>query len=216
MKIRLENISKSYGKKRVFTGVNLEIEAGSFLLLRGASGSGKSTLLNIIGGIEPPTTGKVIIDDKDTSRLKGKARADFFRHQVGFIFQGFYLQPQLTVRENIALIGVFAGMPKRERDARAAKLAQTLGITEVLDRLPAEISGGQAERACAARALFMQPKIILADEPTNNLDPRNARNVLELLKQIQENTGVTMIMASHDPHAEAYATRIITFQDRRG
>lgn len=216
MKIRLENISKSYGKKRVFTGVNLEIEAGSFLLLRGASGSGKSTLLNIIGGIEPPTTGKVIIDDKDTSRLKGKARADFFRHQVGFIFQGFYLQPQLTVRENIALIGIFAGIPKRERDARAAELAQTLGITEVLDRLPAEISGGQAERACAARALFMRPKIILADEPTNNLDPRNARNVLELLKQIQENTGVTMIMASHDPHAETYATRIITFQDRRG
>ena len=120
------------------------------------------------------------------------------------------------MRENIALIGIFAGMPKRERDVRAAKLAQMLGITEVLDRLPAEISGGQAERACAARALFMQPKIILADEPTNNLDPRNARNVLELLKQIQENTGVTMIMASHDPNAEAYATRIITFQDRRG
>lgn len=216
MKIRLENISKSYGKKRVFTGVNLEIEAGSFLLLRGASGSGKSTLLNIIGGIEPPTTGKVIIDGKDTSRLNGKARADFFRHQVGFIFQGFYLQPQLTVRENIALIGIFAGMPKRERDVRAAKLAQMLGITEILDRLPAEISGGQAERACAARALFMQPKIILADEPTNNLDPRNARNVLELLKQIQQNTGVTMIMASHDPNAETYATRIITFQDRRG
>lgn len=215
MTIKLQNLNKKYSKKPVLFDINLEIPTGSFTMLRGVSGSGKSTLLSIIGGIEPMTSGEVLIDGQDVSKLKGKVRADFYRHKIGFIFQGFYLQPQLTVAENIALMGIFAGMAKKEREARAKELAEMLGITDVLESLPAEISGGQAERACAARAMFMNPEIILADEPTNNLDPENARNVIEMLKKIQQETGATMIVASHDPMVEKYATQIIGIRDGR-
>lgn len=182
-------------------------------MLRGVSGSGKSTLLSIIGGIEPATSGQVVIDGQNVGLLRGKARTDFYRHKIGFIFQGFYLQPQLTIGENIALMGIFAGMSKKEREKRAEELAKDLGIESVLESLPAEISGGQAERACAARAMFMHPEIILADEPTNNLDPGNAKNVIEMLKKIQQDTGATMIVASHDPLIEQYATQIISIKD---
>lgn len=215
MMIELQNLNKKYGKKPVLFDINLEIPTGSFTMLRGVSGSGKSTLLSIIGGIEPMTSGQVLIDEQDVSKLKGRARADFYRHKIGFIFQGFYLQPQLMVAENIALMGIFAGMAKKEREARAKELAEMLGIADVLESLPAEISGGQAERACAARAMFMNPEIILADEPTNNLDPENARNVIEMLKKIQQETGATMIVASHDPMVEKYATQIIGIRDGR-
>ncbi len=213
MTIKLENLSKSYKKKVVFDRVNLVVPTGSFTMLGGRSGAGKSTLLNIIGGIEPATSGEVIIDEQDVSKLKGKARTDFYRHKVGFIFQGFYLQPQLTVEENISLMGTFAGMKREERKARARELAEMLGIGDVLDRKPAEISGGQAERACVARAMFMKPEIILADEPTNNLDPENAKNVIEMLKQIQMNMGATMVVASHDPTVMEYATQIVRVED---
>lgn len=215
MTIKLENLNKSYGKKPVLFDINLEIPTGSFTMLRGVSGSGKSTLLSIIGGIEPMTSGRVLIDGQDVSNLKGRTRTDFYRHKIGFIFQGFYLQPQLTVGENIALMGIFAGMSKTEREARAKELAVTLGISEVLASLPAEISGGQAERACAARAMFMHPEIILADEPTNNLDPKNAQNVIEMLKRIQQDIGATMIVASHDPMVEKYATQVVGIKDGR-
>lgn len=215
MTINLNSLNKSYGKKPVLFDINLEIPTGSFTMLKGVSGSGKSTLLSIIGGIEPMTSGQVMIDNQDVSKLKGKARADFYRHKIGFIFQGFYLQPQLTIVENIALMGIFAGMPKKKREARAKELAEKLGISEVLGNLPAEVSGGQAERACAARAMFMHPEIILADEPTNNLDPENAKNVIEMLKQIQQETGATMIVASHDPLVEKYATQIVNIREGR-
>lgn len=215
MTIKLRNLNKSYGKKPVLFDISLEIPTGSFTMLRGVSGSGKSTLLSIIGGIEPATSGQVIIDERDVNSLKGKARTDFYRHKIGFIFQGFYLQPQLTIGENIALTGTFAGMPKKEREMRAKELAKELGITEVLNQLPAEVSGGQAERACAARAMFMNPEIILADEPTNNLDPENAKNVIEMLRKIQKDTGATMIVASHDPMMEKFATQVVGIKDGR-
>lgn len=211
--IELKSLNKSYGKKPVLFDLNVKIPTGSFTMFKGVSGSGKSTLLSIIGGIEPATSGQVIIDDKDVSKLKGKARTDFYRHKVGFIFQGFYLQPQLTITENIALMGIFAGMPKVQRKERVEELAKKLGIAEVLDHLPAEVSGGQAERACVARAMFMHPEIILADEPTNNLDSENARNVIEMLKKIQQDTGATMIVASHDPMVAQYATQVICLKD---
>lgn len=215
MTIKLRNLNKSYGKKPVLFDINLEIPTGSFTMLRGVSGSGKSTLLSIIGGIEPATSGQVIIDERDVNSLKGKVRTDFYRHKIGFIFQGFYLQPQLTIGENIALTGTLAGMPKKEREMRAKELAKELGITEVLNQLPAEVSGGQAERACAARAMFMNPEIILADEPTNNLDPENAKNVIEMLRKIQKDTGATMIVASHDPMMEKFATQVVGIKDGR-
>lgn len=212
MTIKINSLGKSYGKKVVLSEVDLEIPTGSFTMLCGVSGSGKSTLLNIISGMEPATSGEVVVDEQDVSKLKGKARTDFCRHKIGFIFQGFYLQPQLTISENIALMGTFAGMPKAERERRVARLAELLGITEILGRLPSEISGGQAERACVARAVFMEPKIILADEPTNNLDEENARKMLEILKQIQRETSATVIVASHDMVVKEYATQVIKIQ----
>ena len=171
--------------------------------------------MSIIGGIEPPTSGRVIIDGQDVTQLKGKARTDFYRHKVGFIFQGFYLQPQLTIGENIAIMGTFAGMSRKEREVRARELAEELGIAATLKQMPAEVSGGQAERACAARAMFMHPNIILADEPTNNLDPENARNVIELLRKIQQDTEATMIVASHDRLVEEYATQVVQIKEGR-
>lgn len=215
MTITLEGINKSYKKKQVLIDINLTIPNNTFIALSGSSGAGKSTLLNIIGGLEPVTGGQVIIDEQNINSLKGKARADFYRHKIGFIFQGFYLQPQLAIGENIALMGTFAGMPKPERRQRVQELAEKLDITDTLDRLPSEVSGGQAERACIARALFMNPEIILADEPTNNLDPKNAENVISLLKQLQQDTGTTMIIASHDPLVSNFATQTIRLEDGR-
>ncbi len=213
MTIELSEVNKSYGKKQVLRGVNLVIPTGAFVMLRGSSGSGKSTLLNMIGGIEPVTSGEIVIDGKNVQKMLAKERVNFYRHQVGFIFQGFYLQPQLTVAENIGLTGTFAGMAKQERMERAQELAESLGIASVLERKPAEISGGQAERTCAARAMFMRPQIILADEPTNNLDPENARNVIEMLKKIWQDTGATVIIASHDAMVEEYATMVVKVSD---
>ncbi len=207
--IQLKNVSKTYGAKTILAHVDLEIPQGEFVMMRGKSGAGKSTLLNIIGGIEQPTAGEILIGDQNISQLNAKARVDFYRHAVGFVFQGFYLQPQLTLRDNIALPGVFAKMGKAEQKARVEALAQTLQIADVLEQKPAEVSGGQAERACVARALFMNPKIILADEPTNNLDPENARNVVDILYKVWQDTGATVIVASHDAMIEKYASQVI-------
>lgn len=212
-KVEIRNLSKSYGAKAVLTDVSLTVPAGEFVMLKGASGAGKSTLLNIIGGLEPLSTGAVLIDGRDVSQLSSKERTEFFRHKVGFIFQGFYLQPQLTVAENIALPGVFAKVPKAERKQRVQELAEILHITDVLRQKPAEISGGQAERVCVARALFMNPEIILADEPTNNLDPENARKVVELLQEVWRTTGTTIIVASHDAVVQQFATLVIEVRD---
>ena len=211
--IQLKNISKSYGAKSILAHVDLEIPKGEFVMMRGKSGAGKSTLLNIIGGIEQPTSGEILIGEQNISQLRAKERAEFYRHAVGFVFQGFYLQPQLTLRDNIALPGIFANMPKNERMERVDVLAQTLQITEVLDQKPAEVSGGQAERACVARALFMNPQIVLADEPTNNLDPENARNVVDILYKVWKETGATVIVASHDAIVEKYATVVVEVAD---
>jgi len=212
MSIELKKVSKNYKKKQVFSDVDLKIKQGAFVMLRGASGAGKSTLLNIIGGVDVPSDGEVLIDGQDVAKLRGKQRAEFFREKVGFIFQGFYLQLQLTVAENIELAGVFANMPSVERRKRSEELAEQLGIMEVIDSLPAEISGGQAERACVAQALFMKPEIILADEPTNNLDSSSAKKVLDMLKEVQE-MGVTVIVASHDERVEDYAGQIVDVVD---
>lgn len=211
--IVIKHLSKSYGSKKILDNVSLNIPKASLIMLCGASGSGKSTLLSIIGGMEPADNGEVIIDGQNISALKEKTRADFYRHKVGFIFQGFYLQPQLTIAENIALTGTFAGMSKPARQQRTVELAEMLGIIDILENLPSQISGGQAERACAARAVFMHPEIVLADEPTNNLDPENARNTLTLLKNIQERTGTTMLIASHDPLVKEYATQVLHLKD---
>ncbi len=207
--IQLQNIKKQYGDKIIFQDVNLTIPAGAFTVLRGESGAGKSTLLNLIGGLEAPTSGEIIVDHKNVSKLSRQERTDFYRHEIGIIFQGSYLQPQFTLMENITLPGVFAGMAEADRKTKAESLAQTLGISENLKFLPKEVSGGQAERACIARALLLSPKIILADEPTSNLDEANAKTVLEILNSIRQQMGVTVIIASHSRDVLEFATQIV-------
>lgn len=211
--IYLNNITKQYGDKVILQNVNLEIPDGSFTILRGESGAGKSTLLNLIGGLESPTSGQIIVDGKDVSKLTTKERINFYRHEVGIIFQGSYLQPEFTLLENITLPGVFAGMDERARTAKAEELAKMLGISENLNFLPKEVSGGQAERACIARALLLSPKIILADEPTSNLDEANARTVLEILNSVRNQLGVTIIIASHSRDVHKFATQAIMIQN---
>ena len=213
MKVILNSISKNFGSKNILKDINLEIAENSFTILKGVSGSGKSTLLNIIGGIESPTSGNIIIDNQNINNLKHKDRVNFYRKKIGFIFQGFYLQPQLTIKDNIALMAIFASISRLEREKRVYELAEKLGIRETLNQLPSEISGGQAERACIARALYMSPEIILADEPTNNLDPDNAKNVIEILKTLQVEEQSAVIIATHDPMVEKYATQILSLKD---
>lgn len=213
MKVILNSVSKNFGRKNILKDINLEIAENSFTILKGVSGSGKSTLLNIIGGIESPTSGNIIIDNQNISNLKRRDRVNFYRKKIGFIFQGFYLQPQLTIKDNIALMAIFAGISRFEREKRVYELAEKLGISEILNQLPSEISGGQAERACIARALYMSPEIILADEPTNNLDLDNAKNVIEILKTLQIEERSTIIVATHDPMVEKYATQILSLKD---
>ncbi len=208
--VQLRNIKKQYGEKVIFQDINLNIPAGFFTVLRGESGAGKSTLLNIIGGLEAPTSGEIIVDNKDVRQLSREERTNFYRHEIGIIFQGSYLQPQFTLLENITLPGVFAGMPEAERKQRAEQLAEMLGITENLNFLPKEVSGGQAERACIARALLLSPKIILADEPTSNLDEANAKTVLEILNYIRQQMGITIIIASHSRDVMEFATQVVT------
>jgi len=207
--VQLQNISKQYGEKVILRDINLNILAGCFTVLRGESGAGKSTLLNLIGGLESPTSGQIVVDGKNVRELNARDRTDFYRHEIGIIFQGSYLQPQFTLLENITLPGVFAGMPEREREVRAGELAQMLGITENLNFLPKEVSGGQAERACIARALLLNPKIILADEPTSNLDEANAKTVLEILNYVRQQMGVTIIIASHSRDVLEFATQVV-------
>ena len=179
----------------------------------GESGSGKTTLLNIMGGLEPQTSGEVIIEQQNLKNFNARQRTDFYRHEVGLIFQGSYLQPQLTLLENISLPGVFAKMPRAERDQRVRELARNLGISEVLSSLPSQVSGGQAERACIARALLLNPKIILADEPTSNLDEKNANIILQLLNNIRLQRGITVIVSSHSQLVARFATQLVTVEN---
>ena len=211
--IKLVNLSKSYNQKIVLDNVNLEIPAGTFTAISGDSGSGKSTLLNIIGGLEPPTQGDIIIDGKNIKELSRKEKINFYRKTIGIIFQGSYMDPQLTLKENITLPGVFAGVKKSIRDAKAIQLAEKLGISEQLEQLPRESSGGEIERAAIARALLLNPKIILADEPTANLDPANSQKVLRVLRNLCSELNITIIVASHDILASNFATKILTIEN---
>lgn len=211
--IKTINLSKSFKNKIIFSDINLDIQAGEFILLKGDSGAGKSTLLNIIGGIEKPTSGDVIINDQNVNKLKARQRVDFYRKQIGFIFQDFYLHPHLNVKENIALPGYFAHLTSSAIEDRIKSITKILQIEDVLSNKIDEISGGQAERVCIARSLFMSPKIILADEPTNNLDEKNAENVVRILQAISKIMGITVIISSHNQMLEKYVNRIIKIEN---
>ena len=209
-------VTKKYRKKRrnilALEDVNLEIGEGEFIAVMGQSGSGKSTLVQILGGLDTPTSGQVLYQGQDISKFSSRQLAEYRSRNIGFIFQNFYLQPFLTLRENIQLPGYFTG---KISDKHTETLAKFVGLEDRLDHLPSELSGGQIQRAAIIRALYNNPKIILADEPTGNLDDDNSVNILELLKVINQELGATVIVVTHDQKVLPYAGRVVKLLDGR-
>lgn len=215
--VATEAITKAYeiGKNVVeaLRGVSLNINSGEFVVVSGASGSGKSSLLQIIGGLDKPTRGNIIIDGSDIGKLHDKKLSRFRSETIGFVFQFFYLQPYLTLEQNIAVPGMFARMKKNERTERVRELAAMVGLEDRLRHKPSELSGGQIQRAAVLRALLNSPKILLADEPTGNLDSENSIAIIDLFIRLRDELGMTIVIATHDAEIAARADRVITLRD---
>jgi ABC-type lipoprotein export system ATPase subunit len=215
------NLTKIYGGAKgtvpvkALDGFQLHVEEGEFVGIMGPSGSGKTTLLQLLGTIDRPTSGEVIIREKKLSRLTGDALALFRRRQLGFIFQDFNLLDALTLKENIILPLVLEGRPLADVEQRVYTVAGQLGLQDELNRYPAEVSGGQKQRAAAARALIHEPALVLADEPTGNLDSRSAQSLMAALGSLNETQGTTILMVTHDPVSASYCRRILFIKDGR-
>jgi ABC-type lipoprotein export system ATPase subunit len=213
------SLTKTYGSRfggtaiHALSGITLELERGEFTALMGPSASGKTTLLSLLGLIDRPNSGAVLVDGFDTAQLRGDSLADFRRKTIGFVFQDSTLLDTLTLRENIALPLALGGMKSTEIAARIAAVAEELGIDDALDRYAFEVSGGQKQRAAAARAVIGEPAIILADEPTGALDSRAGRGLLESLAALNSRRGTTVLMATHDPFCASSARRVLFLRD---
>ena len=213
--LQVEHLSKQYGKDdSLVTAVNdvsFEVQQGEFVAIVGASGSGKSTLLHMLGGVDRPSQGKIVIGDQDILELSADKLAVFRRRNIGIIYQFYNLIPVLNVRENITLP---ADLDKRKIDEEyLASLIETLGLKERINHLPNQLSGGQQQRVAIGRALLMRPALILADEPTGNLDSKASDEIVKLLRKANEQYGQTIIMVTHDMKIAEHATRIIEFND---
>jgi putative ABC transport system ATP-binding protein len=215
--VKIENITRVYQVGKIETqalrGVNLSIANGEFTALVGPSGSGKTTLLQMIGCLDQPTSGRVIINDKDVTKLNRNQRADMRRGTIGFIFQFFALIPTLTAYENVEMPLLMNGHAPKERRERVMELLQAVDLTDRANNRPDQLSGGQQQRVAVARALASKPTLILADEPTANLDTTNGKQVMEIMKKLNQETGVTFVFATHDPRVIDYASRVVTLQD---
>ncbi|MEM3783999.1 MAG: ABC transporter ATP-binding protein [Candidatus Bathyarchaeia archaeon] len=210
------NLRKTYmlGKVPVeaLRGVNLKIEEGEFLAVLGPSGSGKSTLLNLVGALDKPTDGKLFIENVDVSMLNDNQLADL-RRKVGFVFQFFNLIPRFTAIENVELPMVIAGLGNEERRKRAEELLELVGLKHRMNHKPTELSGGEQQRVAIARALANNPRFLLMDEPTGNVDSKNALEIMRLVKQLNEEKGVTVIMVTHDQRLAVETKRIVQMLD---
>lgn len=193
-------------------GVNLKVESGDFLAILGPSGSGKSTLLNLIGALDKPTSGTLLIDEVDVSTLRDNQLSDL-RRRVGFVFQFFNLISRFTARDNVELSLSIAGVGKSERKKRAEELLDTVGLSDRINHKPAELSGGQQQRVAIARALANNPKFLLMDEPTGNIDSKTAREIIRLVKKLNTEKGVTIIMVTHDQHLAKEAKHAVQMFD---
>ncbi len=213
MMIRTENLTKIFRRKGqeviALHNVHMSVEAGSFVVIKGPSGSGKSTLLFILGGMLTPSSGEVFLDDASLYAVSDKERTRYRRDHMGYVFQSYYLLPYLSVLDNILVNRRARLVADAEKEARA--LAASLGMEERLSHKPAELSAGEKQRVALARALLGRPRIILADEPTGNLDPENARIVIDRLGRFRDEGG-TVIMVSHDDHADRVASRLVTLE----
>ena len=212
-----EGITKVYAPAGIpvnaLNGIDLNIESGEFTAIVGPSGSGKTTFLNIISGLDSPTDGKVWLAGRVLSEMSGNELSDFRRDNIGFIFQAYNLIPVLTVEENVEYIMLLAGVPKAERHERVIAMLETVGLKGVANRTPTQLSGGQQQRVAIARAMVSEPKIILADEPTANLDSKTGADLFEMMHHLNEETGMTFIFSTHDPMVMESAQRLITLRD---
>lgn len=195
-------------------GVSLAAERGEFIALLGASGSGKSTLLNLIAGLDRPNSGAIVVEGQDLATLDSLSLARYRRHTVGMVFQSFNLVHNMTLYENVELPMRFAETPRRERKARALEALERVGLTDRMKHRPSELSGGEQQRGALARALVNQPKILLADEPTGNLDSKTGSEIMDLIQELNRGLKMTVIMVTHErPLAERYASRLIFLGD---
>jgi putative ABC transport system ATP-binding protein len=216
-------IIETHGIKKVYKdngidvqavrGIDLKIEKGEFTAIVGPSGSGKTTFLNVISGLDKPSEGKVWLKGRPLYEMSGGELSDFRRDHIGFIFQAYNLIPVLTAKENIEYIMLLQGIPKKEREKRIRKILKDLGMEGYADRLPSRLSGGQQQRVAVARAMASKPEIILADEPTANLDSKTGSQLLDMMKELNEKTGMTFIFSTHDPMIMKQARRLIVLKD---
>jgi putative ABC transport system ATP-binding protein len=216
--IRLEGISRTYdlGGRPVhaLVGVTEEVAAGEHVAIMGPSGSGKSTLLNVVGCLDRPTAGSYFLDGREVAGLSESELDEVRRHRIGFLFQSFHLVGRLTALENVEIPMLFAGVPRRERRRRAVAALAAVGLAERADHRPDQLSGGERQRAALARATVMAPTILLADEPTGNLDTASGRQVLDLLDRMNDE-GLTLIVVTHDPNVARRADRLLVLVDGR-
>lgn len=215
--IETKNLTKTFTTKKrtttVLDNVNLKVNSGEIITINGTSGSGKTTLLQIIGGLDRPSSGQVIINGKDDiTKLNDNELSAFRNKTFGFVFQSFYLQPFLTLRQNIELPSMFSNTPVEARKSRTEELAEYLSLSDRLDFMPSELSGGQIGRAAILRAIYSKPSIILVDEPTGNLDNKNSKAVLELLKKINSDFNSTIVIVTHDELVNQYTNRIFKLE----
>jgi len=215
--VELRNVYKIYRTEyyevRALNGINMDVEDGEFVVIMGPSGSGKSTLLNLIGCLDKPSEGEVLINGVETSNLNDNQLTELRRDTIGFIFQTYNLIPTLTALENVELPMIFKGLGGEEREERAKELLRSVGLEREMDRKPNEMSGGQQQRVAIARALANNPKILLCDEPTGNLDTKSGEQVMGIIRHQNEELGVTVILVTHDPTLAKYADRVIRLRD---
>ena len=215
--LKVDQIQKYYGTKDSITkaidGISFEVEEGEFIGIMGASGSGKTTLLNCIATIDNVSSGHIYLNKRDITEIKEKGIAKFRRENLGFIFQDFNLLDTLTIEENVALILTINRIPEKEIDKKTIEIAKKLGIEDILNKYPYQVSGGQKQRCASARAIVNSPKIILADEPTGALDSKSARQLLEIMEEMNKQMKATILMVTHDPLSASYCSKILFLKD---
>lgn len=213
--IQVSNIHKRFGEVEVLKGVSFSVARGELISIVGASGAGKTTLLQIIGTLSRADEGEVVIDGVALSSLGERALAHFRNQQIGFVFQAHHLLPEFTALENVAIPALIAGRPRREAEERAAELLRMVNLAERFDHKPAQLSGGEQQRVAIARALINNPAVLLADEPSGNLDTRNREEIHRLFFELRERLGQTIVIVTHDERLAATADRCITLSDGR-
>lgn len=213
----LQSVNKTYRSRRqestVLRNVSLSVYEGEIVAVTGPSGSGKSTLLHLLGGLDAPSSGKVIIDDVDLAGMDDSQQAAFRNKTIGFVFQFFYLQPFLSLAENISVPGMFGRINRKERRTSVGSLLRSVGLESVQHSKPRQLSGGQMQRAAVARALLSGPKLLLADEPTGNLDRANSDTIVKLFKRVRDEFGTTIVIVTHDKEVARQADREIRLRD---